>query len=200
MRISAYPDPNRKRNRLKHFDYSTDGSYFVTVCTQNREHFFGEIRDKKMIPNACGKTTQKCWHEIPDHFPHARIDEFVVMPNHVHGIIWIENEIKNHNHSVGNKNFCSLPRIQRESQNKISWQTKLSRSLSSIIRGFKIGVTKWCRDNEPKKSFAWQKSFHDRIIRNDEELNRIREYISLNPMNWKNDRNNLPPSAGKLLK
>lgn len=179
---------NRKPQRLKSFDYSTDGFYFITICTANRENFFGEIRNGKMIPNACGEIVQKCWQEIANHFPDARLDEFIVMPNHIHGIVWIENV----GGGVGNKNFCSLRgAIQNDCQsNKIPWQTKLSHSLSSIIRGLKIGVTKWCRQNN-QENFAWQKSFYDRIIRDEEELNRMREYILQNPVNWENDSNNL---------
>lgn len=198
-----HPERNRKLLRLKNYDYSTDGAYFVTICAQNHEHFFGEIENRNgqkfLTKTAIGKIAEKCWQEIPDHFPDTKLDESIVMPNHIHGIIWIENEIKNRdrpvgNAFVGNKIFCSLPRERRETKNKIPWQTKLSRSLSSIIRGFKIGVTKWCHDKEQKNlslDFAWQKSFHDRIIRDDAELNRIRDYIFLNPENWETDRNNL---------
>ena len=187
MYISNHSDHNRKRTRLANFDYSAVGMYFVTICTANREHFFGEICDGKMILNDCGKIADKCWREIPTHFPNTKLDEFVVMPNHVHGIVWIENSVNDENIvRVGDKNFCPL---QNEINQK-SWQSKLSRSLSSIIRGFKIGVTKWCRQNSDIY-LVWQRLFHDHIVRDDEELNRVREYISLNPKNWKRDKNNL---------
>jgi len=162
--------PDRKRMRLKDFDYSADGAYFVTICTKDKEHFFGEIKNDKIILNAIGNTAEKCWQEIPDHFPDSEIDEYVIMPNHAHGIIWIKNGF------VGNENFHSLRGAK-------------SRSLSSIIRGFKIGVTKFCRENG-HKNFAWQSSFHDRIIRDESELNRIREYIQNNPLNWELDEEN----------
>lgn len=183
---------NRKPQRLKSFDYSTDGAYFITICTANRENFFGEIVNGKMVLNACGEIAQKCWQEISNHFTAARLDGFIVMPNHIHGIVWIEN-VGGVGGGVGNKNFCSLrSAIQNDSQsNKISWQTKLSHSISSIIRGFKIGVTKWCRQNN-QENFAWQKSFYDRIIRDEEELNRIQDYILNNPANWETDENNFP--------
>jgi len=101
------------------------------------------------------------------------------MPNHIHGIIEINN--------VGNNNYCSLPQ-NCSVQKIIPWQTLWSRSLSSAIRGFKIGVVKYCNQNN--LCFAWQKSFHDRIIRNEIELNKIREYIINNPKMWERDRNN----------
>jgi len=137
---------NRKRNRLKNYDYSNDGHYFVTICTKNRENFFGKIKDQKMFLNEIGKIAKICWLEIPKHFPNVILDEFVIMPNHIHGIIIIDNPINKNENTVGNKNFCSLQECSP--QENIPWQTKLSNSLSSIIRGFKIGVTKWCRQNE----------------------------------------------------
>jgi putative transposase len=164
---------NGKLNRLKNFDYSQNGMYFVTICVKNREHFLGEITKNKMHLSDIGKITRKCWQEIPSHFPHISLDEFIVMPNHIHGIIEIIN--------VGNNNYCSLPpNCSLPNQKKYPWQTIWSRSLSSAIRGFKIGVTKWCNQNN-HEYFSWQRSFHDRVIRNDHELNRIREYIFNNP-------------------
>jgi REP element-mobilizing transposase RayT len=169
---------NRKGNRLSDFDYSQNGYYFVTICTKNRKEFFGDIRDGKMILNGLGQAVQKCWLDIPIHFPNATLDEYVVMPNHIHGILVIENS-----DSVGNNNHCSL-----QDQNA-SWQTRLSGSLSSMIRGFKIGVKKRCIANG-KIDFAWQRSFYDHIIRNEKSLDKIRQYISDNPAQWEFDRNN----------
>lgn len=181
MHISS--DQDRKLPRLKNFDYSADGAYFFTICTTKRENIFGEIREDKMILNNFGRIAEKCWRKIPDHFPNVKLDEFIVMPNHVHGVIWISNP------NVGNKNFCSLPNAcSLPNDQPKPWQTKLSRSLSSIVRGFKIGVTKWARQNTTIYSI-WQKSFHDHIIRNDDELNNIRDYIWQNPINWENDEN-----------
>jgi REP element-mobilizing transposase RayT len=171
--------PNRKLNRLNGYDYSQDGYYFVTICTKNREHFFGEIKNAEMQLNEYGEFAKKCWLEIPIHFSHVILDEFIIMPNHIHGILIIEN--KNTTNMVGNKNFCSLP-----------WQTKLSKSLSSVIRGFKIGVTKFFREKN-NYEFSWQKSFYDHIIRDEKALFKIREYIQNNPLKWKleKDRNHL---------
>jgi len=171
---------DRKRMRLKDFDYSADGAYFITICTKDKQHFFGDIKNDKMILNSIGNVAEKCWQEIPDHFPDSEIGEYVIMPNHAHGIIWIKNGF------VGNENFHSLP---AENTHLHSPRGAKSRSLSSIVRGFKIGVTKWCRTNG-HENFAWQSSFHDRIIRDELELNRIREYIQNNPLNWVLDEEN----------
>ena len=172
---------HRRSMRLKDYDYTQNGYYFVTICAENKIEYFGEIIDGEMILSEIGKIANQCWLEIPEHFPDVSLDEYIIMPNHLHGVIAIENNndfIKNENPIVGNKNFCSLP-----------WQTKLSRSLSSIIRGFKIGVTKWCRNNNHNE-FQWQKSFYDHIIRDEKSLDEIRKYIVENPLKWELDKNN----------
>jgi putative transposase len=172
----------RKLNRLSGYDYAQDGWYFVTICTKNRHHYFGEIINGKMVLNTYGDVANKCWQDIPHHFPHCMLDEYIIMPDHIHGILVIDND-----RTVGNKDFCSLHNFCSLrnfcSKQKSPWQTQLSRSLSSIVRGFKIGVTKYCR-NDGDIEFAWQKSFHDHIIRDEHALHNIRQYIISNPMNW----------------
>lgn len=152
----------RKRNRLKYYDYSQAGWYFVTVCTQNHNHHFGEVKNEKMIFNEIGKIVKKYWNNIPSHFPNIILDEFIIMPNHIHGIIIIDPE-----NNVRVENF----RPQHKTD------------LSNVIKGFKIGVTKWCNTNN-FTNFKWQRSFHDRIIRNEKELFNIRNYIKQNPLKW----------------
>ncbi|MBU1132275.1 hypothetical protein KKC32_03470 [Patescibacteria group bacterium] len=216
----------RKRNRLQNYDYSQNGLYFVTICTKNKEELFGNVKNEKMILNEYGRIAKKCWREIPRHFPAVELDEFVVMPNHVHGIIEIvsnntetagnknlcstlrnnarktvvvnnNNNALENNANIGNKNFCSPLRTEivndfifydNVNPAQIPWQTKLSRSLPAIIRGFKIGVTKYFRDNN--RCFQWQKSFYDCIIWDEQCLNNIRKYIRNNPANWRRDLNN----------
>jgi REP element-mobilizing transposase RayT len=174
----------------------------VTICVKNKREYFGNVNDYKMILNKCGQIARQCWLAIPEHFPQAILDEFIIMPNHVHGIIQIDNAGDN---IVGNKNFCSLRCYQRPVQTALNdknfcslhscshspqpWQTKLSGSLSSIIRGFKIGVTKWFRHNH-NYDFQWQKSFYDHIIRKEQSLYNIRQYIRDNPLNWQLEKNN----------
>lgn len=160
----------RKRQRLIGYDYSLPGYYYVTICTKDREHFFGEIQNGMMCLNDTGQIAYQCWIDIQKHFPHIELDAFIIMPNHVHGIIIQNND-------VGNKNFCSLP------NELVLWQTKWGKTISSVIRGYKIGVTKWCRNNN-YQNFGWQKSYYDHIIRNEEDLHRIRQYILNNPKKW----------------
>jgi putative transposase len=162
----------RKLNRLSGYDYAQDGWYFVTICTKNRHHYFGKIINGKMVLNTYGDVANTCWQDIPNHFPHCMLDEYVIMPDHIHGILVIDND-----RNTGDKNT-----IDNSVGDKTPWQTQLSRSLSSIIRGFKIGVTTYCR-NDGDGEFAWQKSFHDHIIRDEHALHNIRQYIISNPMN-----------------
>lgn len=188
-----------KSARLENYDYSQNGMYFVTICTKDREEFFGEIVNGKMILNEVGKIAQKCWQEIPKHFPFVKLDRFVVMPNHVHGIVEINWNIVGEStetqdiprvemqniRKVETQNFASL-QADGQYKNKFCPQ---SRNLASIIRGFKVGVKKYMTINEIY--FAWQPRFYDHIIRNDESLEKIREYIIENPKMWTRDRNNV---------
>jgi REP element-mobilizing transposase RayT len=164
------------------------------MCTQDRIHLFGEIIDNKMILNDCGKVAKQCWLDIPSHFPHAKLHEFVIMPNHIHGIIEIvENmgihknlsstsDLKNSVWLVGKKNFSS----------QLTEFKSPIKTIGSIVRGFKIGVTKWIR-NEYPKTFTknrpvWQRDYFDRIIRDYMEFDRIEKYIFDNPKNWAKDK------------
>jgi REP element-mobilizing transposase RayT len=154
--------------------------------------------------NDAGKIVNTCWLEIPNHFPHALLDEFVIMPNHIHGIIIINEMYKksnetNFNANIGNiivetKNFSSL-RLNNDEliNNKLNQKNfqrphGTSKTIGSIVRGFKIGVTKWFRQNTSIR-YVWQPNYYEHIIRNEIEMYRIRDYIKNNPLNWKNDSN-----------
>ena len=151
--------------RAKWWNYSNNGLYFITICTAGHEHFFGEIVNDMEL-SAIGKIALQCWLDIPNHFPFVKLDAFVVMPNHVHGILEIVN-------------ITPPP----TTKNKFGPQ---SRNLASIIRGYKIGVQKYATYN--KIDFDWQARFHDHIIRNDAEFHRIHHYIVENPAKWKQDK------------
>ncbi len=190
-------------SRIQNWDYGWNAAYFVTICTANRELFFGNIMDDKMNLSEIGEIADKYWLEIPEHFPFVKLDVREVMPNHVHGIVIIDkpddgrNDIKNNGRNVGRnvetQNFASLPQpqpqpIPRQSQSSQQSKNKFgaqSQNLASIIRGFKTGVTKYARNNNI--DFTWQSRFHDHIIRNDAEYQRIKNYIINNPKNWNDD-------------
>jgi len=231
MRTDLYKNRYRiKTSRKENYDYSQDGYYFVTICAKDKEMFFGNISCGKMFFSDIGFAASECWREIPVHFPFVRLDEYVIMPDHVHGIIVINNQtagvqnpnagarnagvqnpnagarnarVQNPNagaRNVETQNFASLRtrnietrNIETrniETRNIVEYKNKFgpqSKNLSSIIRGFKIGVTKFA--NENMKNFAWQPRFHDRIIRNEDELNAIRQYIVNNSTKWEIDKN-----------
>ncbi|MBI9082795.1 MAG: hypothetical protein JEZ11_04305 [Desulfobacterales bacterium] len=182
---------HRHSIRLKGYDYSQKGAYFVTVCTQNREKLFGEIIDGVMKLNDAGMVAQQCWNDIPSHFPHAISDLFVVMPNHIHGILIIGDRYADGkidgpvgadiDASVGAKNFSPLHTGQRP--------RGTSKTVGSIIRGFKIGVTKWMRRNTSVEH-VWQRNYYEHIVRNKNEMAAIRKYIIDNPLKWEIDREN----------
>ena len=160
--------------RWANWDYSSNAAYFVTICVADRVHDFGEIINGQMNLSLLGKAAQDDWEEIPAHFPFVESGEFVVMPNHVHGIVVIN---KTSEPVVETQNFASL-----RSTNKLGPQ---SQNLASIVRGYKIGVTKFARQNN--LPFAWQARYYDHVIRNPHEYEQIGQYILANPQNWDKD-------------
>ena len=186
--------------RLQNWDYGSNAAYFITICTQNREHYFGEIENNKMQLSEIGKMANKYWFEIPEHFPFVKLDAFVVMPNHIHGIIVIDKPNNDENIDVTvtatataiveTQNFASLPPSpplppppQSPSKNKFGPQSK---NLASIIRGYKIGVTKNAKKINPL--WQWQARYYDHIIKNDMAYQNIKEYIINNPKKWNDDK------------
>jgi len=190
---------HRKSIRLRGYDYSKEGLYFITICTADRKYLFGKIvpvgvqnfeprqsindseitvgvenlrpRRQKMILDDAGEIANRCWLMIPEHFPNVFLHEHIVMPNHVHGIIELTKS------PVGVQNF--EPR-------RNEYQKIIPRSIGSIVRGFKIGVTKWFRNNTDIVK-VWQRDYYEHIIRNKHSYGRITDYIIENPNNWEID-------------
>lgn len=164
--------------RLKNWDYRNNGAYFITINTGNRKHFFGEIINSEMQLSPIGEYAQNFWMEIPKHFPFVELGNFVVMPNHTHGILIINNtdsvmdKSLQCNDSTGNQYYSDI--------------SPKSGSISTIIRSYKSVVSKHARLLNPE--FNWQPKFHDHIIRNSESFERIQNYIENNPSNWKEDK------------
>ncbi len=158
---------------------------YVTICTDNRVFYFGDVVDGKMILNDIGEIAQQCWFEIPNHFPYVKLGEFVVMPNHVHGVIIIDKPICiNCCNGRGAINRASTD----NNGNKIGGfaggkNPMLNENLSRIIRWYKGRITNFARKINP--NFAWQSRFYDHIIRDYESYQRISVYILKNPLNWK---------------
>ena len=159
--------------RLNGWDYGSNGLYFITLCTLNRQNYFGEIVAGQDVTNelpnsSClqktiiGEVAHKNWLEIPDHFTFIELDEFVIMPNHIHGIVFINKP------------------------NKTDWQVNKfgpqSQNLAAMIRGYKSSVKAYSTINNIE--FGWQPRYYDRVIRNEKEYLNIRNYIVDNPNQW----------------
>ncbi len=177
---------HRKSIRLKGYDYSQSGLYFVTICCQNMLCLFGKIENETMILNDSGKIANNCWLDIPNHFPNVILHNHIIMPNHVHGIIELTET------TVGAKNISptNTPNINTRAKHFSPLQSTpkgTSKTIGSIVRGFKIGVTKWIRQNTNIYD-VWQRNYYEHIIRNDKSYETISEYIINNPINWRKDK------------
>ncbi len=177
--------------RKKNYDYSSNGAYFITIVTKNREHFFGKISRKNAINHVSmddetknvstddainrillsktGKIAQKYWNEIPEHFPFIRLDEMVIMPNHIHGILWIGS-----GNSINRVSTTKINRVSTEKKGGITgeYNPMFHDNISRVIRWFKgrctFEINKASKTLETQK-FGWQSRFHDRIIRDENE-------------------------------
>jgi putative transposase len=172
--------------------------YFITICTMDRKCLFGEIINGKMILNDPGKIANGCWLNIPDHFSNAILHEYIIMPNHVHGIIELKridpipNQIGN---IVGTRHVVSLPgnseipvrtsHVMSQRQNQFS--KPIPGSIPVIIQQYKSSVTRFVNKNNIPY-FRWQSRFYEHIIRNEQSYEHIADYIINNPANWQNDK------------
>ncbi len=160
------------------WDYSLTGYYFITICIKSHECAFGIIENNKITLNDYGIIANNCWLEIPKHF-NVEIDEFIIMPNHIHGIIIIP--------PVDDAYYASSTDITNNDNYKPYDKTKML--IPKIIQQYKMIVTK--KNNAlNKKHFQWQKSYYDHIVRDETDLSRIREYIIYNPLKWNEDDEN----------
>jgi putative transposase len=170
---------HRRSIRLRNYDYSQAGAYFVTVCAWNRECLFREIKNGDTFLNELGDIVMKCWDLIPTHFPHVEIDEFVVMPNHIHGIVILSN--------VGAQFIAPFRKTTTEYQGVMNHAP----TVGKIVRAFKARCTHMINNvrNTPGGPL-WQRNYYEHIIRDESELHRIREYIRDNPVKWHEDEEN----------
>ena len=170
--------------RLKNWDYGDNGAYFITICTRNREHFFGEIvsinDENEMQFNKIGKLAYQFWKEIPKHFPFIELGNYQIMPNHVHGIL-ISDKI-NILDDVVETLQCNVS-TKNEFMAKISPK---SGTISTTLRSYKSVVTKYA--HHIHANFFWQERFHDDIVRDSESFERIQNYIENNVENWNDDK------------
>jgi len=169
--------------RLKGYDYSQAGAYFITICTQNRECLFGHVLDGEMVSNDAGRMVAEEWMKSADIRNEIELDAFVVMPNHVHGIVSIRR---------GDRPVAPTPEPIPASGPK-------PKSIGSFVAGFKSTVTKQVNElRGTPGAKLWQRNYYEHVIRDEDDLNRIRQYILDNPARWAKDENN-PDRFGRLV-
>lgn len=190
--------------RLDCWDYSKYGYYFVTICTKDKRKFFGDVINENVALNKIGNATQEIWQYIPQQFEDVDIDEFVIMPNHIHGIIFIRRdairEVSNevHTNDLGDaiNNSSTKHTGFSGSKNPMIYDIHLGK----IIRWFKGRTSYEIKHRLNIKDFAWQPRYYEHIIRNQKELERICEYIYLNPLQWTIDEENPENSITRIKK
>ncbi|MBM3155874.1 MAG: transposase [Chloroflexi bacterium] len=168
-------DKHQRRSiRLKHYDYSQAGAYFITICTYDKECLFGKVTNGEMVLNEYGKVVEEEWYRSGKIRHEIELDAFIVMPNHIHGVVTI----------VGAQGLAPLQHDHAHLQRK-------PRSLSTFVTGFKSAVT--IRVNELRGTLCepvWQRNYYEHVIRNEHDLNDIREYIVNNAQKWDSDSEN----------
>ena len=176
-------------------DYN-GGIYFVTICTKNREHYFGEIcTEPQMQLSQIGQYAYEQFMNVKSHYPYAEIPLFVIMPDHIHAIVTIDGENDTcrdvaRNVSTSARNVSTSARnVSTGVNTQMANISPRKNSLAVVIRGVKSSITKFA--NENNIPFAWQTRFHDRIIRNQDEFDKISDYIEKNVVNWQNDMGNI---------
>lgn len=186
---------HRRSIRLRGYDYAQAGAYFVTIVMRDRACLFGKVVNGEMQPNQFGRIVRSTWGELPDHYEGVECDAFMVMPNHVHGIIVLADGDGVGESDVG----AGLKPAQRMAAgpNSVRAGLKPAPTLSEIIRGFKTFSAR--RVNELRETPGvpvWQRNYYEHVVRGENELSRIREYIANNPAQWEMDREHpLRPSG-----
>ena len=180
--------------RLQGWDYRNPGAYFITICTHNRVHHFGKCENGQMKLSTLGLIVQGCWFEIPRLNHHARLGEFIVMPNHVHGILILDkmDDVDDNGGGVVVETLkFNVSTTTVGTNNKSELYRNISPksgSVSRIIQQFKRAATYHIKLGFPNTDFKWQSRFHDHIIRNDKSFVRISNYIVNNPLKWVEDK------------
>jgi len=177
--------------RLQNWDYTSDGAYFITICTKNKSHFFGECENGKMKLSTIGIIVQGLWYDIPNHHPNVILGDFVVMPNHIHGIIVIDKSSVETLPATSKTQTLSVVSetdeedIQNEFYKQISPKAG---SIARIVGAYKSSCSRHINAGFPDLCFAWQERFWDNIIRTEESYDNISDYIINNPLKWDKDK------------
>ena len=169
---------NRRSTRLTGYNYSQAGAYFLTLCSLDRQCIFGDILDGNVKLNEYGKIIHACWHHLPQRYSRASLDAFVIMPNHIHGILMIDDDNVGAIHELPLQNE-SLPEYPKQRRKML---------IPQMIGWFKMNSAKQINQISDRPGYpVWQRNYYDHIIRDETELTKIRDYIINNPLNWKTD-------------
>lgn len=190
------PDIHHRRSiRLTGYDYSQEGLYFVTICTNNHQCLFGEIINGVMKLNDVGKIVLEQLNAIPQRFAHIDVDEYIVMPNHIHTIITVGAPLAGAQYQTsGAQNQTAGVDINNMATAKERATARVAPTVGEVVGAYKSlcvhHCLKWISKNEPGRIMGkiWQRNYYEHIVRNDEDLNRIREYINNNPGQWEMDK------------
>ena len=172
----ATDDAKRRLLRLQGYDYSQAGGYFITLCASDRAHLFGQITDSKTQLSPVGELARRTWLNLPEWFPYVELDCYVIMPNHIHGVLLLLPEDRTRVVVVSSRNEDSA-HVDRDHHKAGT----LEKSLGAVIQAYKSGVTRECNQHSGEKSRLWQRGYYDHVIRDERGLERIREYVTWNP-------------------
>jgi REP-associated tyrosine transposase len=188
---------HRRSIRLRGYDYSQPGSYYVTLCTQAKSHLFGHIVEGEMHRNELGDFVALCWEWLAERYLYIKLDEWIVMPNHLHGIIVITNQGGDSASKTGGGSRTADQagggsRTADQAGGGSRTAPTMRKPLGRLIGAFKTVSTS--RINERRGTpgrLLWQRDFYEHIVRDDDELNKIRDYIRTNPLRWNTDPENV---------
>jgi len=187
--------PSRKFIRLKNYDYSQPGFYFVTVCTENRIHRFGDIICGNMQLNQFGIIVTEQWNDLPNRFSNIQLDQFITMPNHIHGIIHVGAPLAGaRSDDQQYMTVCGVAGARSDDHKRAT--ARVAPTVGDIVGVYKsLSVhhcLQWIKSNYPTFHMGkfWQRNYWEHIVRNDNELDRIRKYILQNPQKWETDKLN----------
>ncbi len=182
--IENHSLPHRHTIRLPEFDYSRDGVYFITIDAFDKGAVFGDVFKGKMFLSEPGLVADECWRQIPGHFPKTSLYDYVVMPDHLHGLIAILNEREGDGHNLKTDTACRVP-----TEGKEVFSHPTQGSIPTVVRSYKSAVTKLVHERFPSKmEKVWQSRYYERVIRNERELREAISYIRSNPANWEERR------------
>ncbi len=194
--------PVRSTLRISEFDYATPGAYFVTICTFRKACLFGQVTDDRVSLSAAGSMVAETWSQLPQHYPAIRTDAFVVMPNHIHGVLFLADEHLRRPHHEGGQAWEPAPTSEHLAAPPVNSESAPALGLSDVVHRFKTLTThrfsKLAHDRSLRPTYRhmWQRNYYEHVIRNEDSLQRIREYITNNPVSWAVDRENPTTVSG----